>query len=223
MRIIDKYNDYYDYLSDSSDTLVFDRRDSIVWDKKEFKTYYFTNITSNSKYRFLLLQNGATFWLILATLNEDLSDYSLEVLDTWKDYNKPNALMKIQTIRFHQDYQIYDYRIHDYNYDLIKKSVPSFRKFITTNDFKVLIYIDKWNDWVTVNGKSGIVSRDYFPILKSTGIPTVIDPDTMFNAIEEYFSIEKTKSEKTVADGTTNNDKIKNHGFDTKTSFRGKA
>ena len=42
----------------------------------------------------------------------------------------------------------------------------------------------------------------------------------MFCAIEEYFSIEKSKMETTEPKGATNDDKIVMHGFDTKLSFR---
>ena len=56
----------------------------------------------------------------------------------------------------------------------------------------------------------------------STGIATIVLPEDIYNAFDEYFSLEKTASESTIAEGTTNKDKIINHGFDTKTSFRGK-
>ena len=35
MRIIDKLRDYYDYLQDPTDTLVFDRRNSYVVTKED--------------------------------------------------------------------------------------------------------------------------------------------------------------------------------------------
>jgi hypothetical protein len=44
----------------------------------------------------------------------------------------------------------------------------------------------------------------------------------VFCSIEEHFSREKTAAERTEPLGATNNDKIIMHGFDTKTSFRGK-
>ena len=61
-----------------------------------------------------------------------------------------------------------------------------------------------------------------YPILKACGISNLIEPDVMYHAIDEYFSLMKQTSETTVAQGTTNEDKIVNHGFDKKTSFRGK-
>jgi hypothetical protein len=43
---------------------------------------------------------------------------------------------------------------------------------------------------------------------------------SIFYAIEEHFSMEKTASETTEAKGTTDEDKIAMHGFDVKKSFR---
>ena len=58
------------------------------------------------------------------------------------------------------------------------------------------------------------------PILKACGIARLIDPVSMFCAIEEYYSIEKTASETTEARGVTDVDKVIMQGFDAKTSFR---
>ena len=69
MRIIDKQRDFYDYLQDPTDKLVFDRRGSFLLTKEIFCEristirYYW-----QSKYRFVLLQCGATFWLFLVTI-----------------------------------------------------------------------------------------------------------------------------------------------------------
>ena len=60
------------------------------------------------------------------------------------------------------------------------------------------------------------------PILTACGIKDLITPEDIFMAIEEHFSLLKTESERIDPIGATNNDKIEMHGFDTKTSFRGK-
>ena len=56
--------------------------------------------------------------------------------------------------------------------------------------------------------------------IKACGIADLIDPVTVFCAIEEHFSMKKTISETTEARGTTDEDKAIMHGFDAKTSFR---
>lgn len=58
------------------------------------------------------------------------------------------------------------------------------------------------------------------PILKACGIAGLVDPVSLFCAIEEHFSMEKTASETTEAKGTTDKDRAIMHGFDVKTSFR---
>ena len=49
-----------------------------------------------------------------------------------------------------------------------------------------------------------------------------MDAHETYLAFEEYFSLEKTSQERRDPLGTTDIDKIESHGFDKKTSFRGK-
>lgn len=62
----------------------------------------------------------------------------------------------------------------------------------------------------------------HIPLLKASGINQVVDQLDIYLAFEEYFSLEKTASECTESVGLTNDEKVENHGFDLKTSFRGK-
>lgn len=86
MRIIDKNHDFYDYLQDPTDTIVFDRRGSFILTKKYICEHMvYPGYHNKSKYRFILLQCGAAFWLILATITERTeygapSNYDLELL-----------------------------------------------------------------------------------------------------------------------------------------------
>ena len=63
----------------------------------------------------------------------------------------------------------------------------------------------------------------HIPLFKACGIADYIDPLDMFLTFEEYFSLEKSSIEKTESVGLTDIEKVGNHGFDTKTSFRGKC
>ena len=54
MRIIDKLRDYYDYLQDPTDTLVFDRRNSYVVTKEDI-----LRTLSVSWENYLMLQAGS--------------------------------------------------------------------------------------------------------------------------------------------------------------------
>ena len=223
MRIIDKNNDYYDYLQVRDDDIVFDRRGSIPLSKTDI-----LECIDRRDFRFhepfisLLLQCGATYWLLLAegkdkkTINyeDKFTDYNIEVLTSWKDYDKPLEVLRLQWISIGHIWY-YDYYDVSYKNRNIVKTLDRDKLARETPKFKDAI-IQKDYDVVHTFGKDKIL------LLKSVGIPLIISPDEIYNAIDECFSLMKTGAESTVAEGTTNNDKIKNHGFDTKTSFRGK-
>lgn len=220
MRIIDKNHDFYDYLQDSTDPRVFDRRNSYLLTKDMLKGGLYVRYYSNTTYRMLLLQCGATFWLFLLKftnykeynrLNNATGyaplEYNVELLDSWKNYDKPNKLLNLETISTYDNYNMYDYNTKDFIYENIISNVPNIRKNIDTNNYRV---------------ESSFSNDTKYPLLKACGISSCIDPLQIFCAIEEYFSIEKTKAETTEPKGATNDDKIIMHGFDTKISFRGK-
>lgn len=228
MRIIDKQNDYYDYLQDNGDSLVFDRRGSRALVKEEIMDTINRVLDSYSHvpHVFLLLQCGASYWLLFVEGTgikkrtgftgpaETVSGYNIWILSKWKEYNQPLKLLSLQAISFNQSWK---YKFYDVKYngrkvirtlmeDRLAESSPELREAVIHKDYKV------YQDF----------SKKGYLLLKSSGIPNVIGPEEIYNAIDEYFSLEKTAAESTVAKGTTNNDKIKNHGFDTKVSFRGK-
>jgi len=223
MRIIDKNYDYYDYLQDNEDTLVFDRRGSVV-DIRD-RIFHSINGMLNSWYEegsiFLLLQCGATYWLFLAegrciTENGGKKSaviYDLHLITTWKDYDRPYRLLSFEFITLERlwEYSIYDKEfkgreyIRTLNIEKVKAAAPKLKDAVTHKQYKCQERYDK----------------DGYPLLKLSGIPNLVGPEEMYNAIDEYFSLMKAAAESTVAKGTTNEDKIKNHGFDVKASFRG--
>ncbi len=227
MRIIDNKHDFYDYLQDSTDKLVFDRRGSFQLTKEKFCfTLSFVRWYQESNYRFVLLQCGATFWLFMVTVTEfddwhRPTNYNIEVLDTWKNYDTPNELLKMDLISFKSFYGIRDYKVNDFVPELVKAHIADLRAAIDHND---IWEEHKINQYTKVTDcKNGFKREEQsIPLLAPCGIGNIISPTEMFCAIEEYFSIEKTKSETTEAKGATNDDKIIMHGFDTKISFRGK-
>lgn len=221
MRIIDKQQDYYDYLQSPTDTLVFDRRGSFLLSKEQFCKDLDLYL-ERSRYRFVLLQCGATYWLFLATIKDKESyDYSLELLTSWKNYSKEIKLLQLDTVDIRGIFGLYDYKIKDLDCDKIKSRVQDFKDAIDRNNFSVARNISsnvKYTDYKNSYKKE----KSTLPLLKACGISSLIQPLDMFTAIEEYFSLMKSSSETTEAKGATNDDKIVMHGFDTKTSFRGK-
>ena len=227
MRIIDKQTDYYDYLQDNGDDLVFDRRGSRSLSREEIMETITIILNSyvHVPHVFLVLQCGVTYWLLSVEgtvgkadrreiYREKVEDYNIELLSTWKDYGHPLELLNLKAIDFNESwkYDFYDKKWRrrklerTLSKEKLKEISPTLQNAVINRDYKV------YREY----GTKG------FLLLKSSGIPNVVGPEEIYNAIDEYFSLKKTAAESIVAEGTTNNDKIKNHGFDVKTSFRGK-
>lgn len=231
MRIIDKNHDFYDYLQDSTDTLVFDRRGSFILTKQEVCAglNYEMHYGNTSTYRFGLIQCGNTFWLLLFSISRGkncnginhIDNYSVELLHTWKNYNKENKLLQFDIIVFNGIYRLFNHSTKDIDINSVREHINDIAADIDNNNYKVMQELSRHFMYKEHKGKF-IPERSNIPILKASGITNVIDPLDMFCAIEEYFSTEKTKLETTEPKGATNDDKIIMHGFDTKTSFRGK-
>lgn len=236
MRIIDKNTDYYDYLQDSEDTLVFDRRGSYLLTKDRLcevlvPAYYNNIYTKDSRiqekhsYKYLLLQCGATFWLILlydVRYNNygRPTEYKMELLSTWKDYSRSREVLKLTEISFMYDTLIRQKKNETYH-EFIKSNVPRMIAAIQSNNLSTTQSLNGYEVGKSCKNK-WIREIRTIPILTACGIADIIDPIDIFTALEEHFSLLKTESERIDPIGATNNDKIIMHGFDTKTSFRGK-
>jgi hypothetical protein len=229
MRIIDKNTDFYDYLQDPTDTLVFDRRGSFLLEKEDVCRALGVdkNWNRNEPCRFILLQCGATFWLFLAYVTGFDSwsiptDYELELLYTWRNINKSNELLKVDVVDA-DEYKMRDDKTHMLDRELIRKYIKDSVDYIDRNSSRYYSIKNMNHSTKLTDYKCGHKKEiQTIPILRPSGMGKLINPQEIFSAIEEYFSIEKTKLETTEPKGATNDDKIIMHGFDTKTSFRGK-
>ena len=223
MRIIDKQHDFYDYLQDPTDTIVFDRRDSFLLTKEDFcQKISVQRYWNDSKHRFVLMQCGAAHWLFLVTIEEYKANsmpaaYHMELLQTWKNYDRPNALIELHLITF--NLHLYNYQLRDIDVDYVRAHVDDLVDAINHGDYKEDQNIGNNTKFTEHKGRY-IKETQNLPILKACGIAELVDPVSIFCAIEEHFSREKTASESTEPKGATNEDKVVMHGFDTKTSFR---
>lgn len=203
MRIIDKNKDFYDYFQDYDSDIVFDRRGSHILTNEELNFWQPYNRYNNFENKYLLLQIGYTNWLILAkptNIDKDtygyfiVNDFSLELLDMWKDYNKSV----------------------DFKFGEIKTYYTM--EYITSKKFNhktALIDDIKLGNFEYKNNfteKSPIV-------LNKTKLPSILNAQEVYLAIEEWLS---HKKDDVVHDSMTDKEKIVSHGFDTKVSFRGK-
>lgn len=233
MRIIDNNTDYYDWLQNvyPDDSLVFDRRDSFLVTKEIFCNHLkddkrYSRVSKKYKYfndNFALLQICNTFWLfdvdIIKVDEYDYpTEYKLSLITTWKNYHKPRKMISLDIINFKPSI---DYMFgRDGKSKDDKKRIDAFTQAINTNDYKVYRSINRHTICPGDDPRRTIVK--HIPLLKACGIAEWIDPLDIYLALEEYFSLEKTASERRDPIGTTDIDRIESHGFDTKTSFRGK-
>lgn len=243
MRIIDKNTDFYDYLQNvyRDTTLTFDRTDSFLLTKKEMCDHLNMGIHTN-RLHFCLLQVCNTFWLFLIEVTKTVSesndmpvDYEVELLSTWKNYSNQRVLCKLNLIRFNWTLtrnfrlsQLPKMRggryVYGYNKTSIVEKASILVDAVNTNNYEIkrsinkhTVYLDGWRQ-----DKDNRRIEKHFPLLKASGLAGCIDPQEIYLSFEEYFSLEKTDSERTESVGITDKEKIENHGFDVKTSFRGK-
>lgn len=114
MRIIDSNKDFYDFYQNiyRDSSLTFDRRDSYNLSREEFADHFYYDEHNKywyrgdtSKVQYVLLQVCNTFWLFELTIVRTNSygkckEYSLHLLETWKDYNAKIELIRLSHIRF---------------------------------------------------------------------------------------------------------------------------
>lgn len=98
------------------------------------------------------------------------------------------------------------------------KRLDYITKAIDTSDYEV---VRSLKNHIVVYGDGKKVEK-HIPLLKASGFASCIDALDVYLAFDEYFSLGKTAAERIYSEGITDKEKIENHGFDTKTSFRGK-
>ena len=229
MRIIDKNTDFYDYLQNvyRDDSVTFDRTDSFLLSKDMIcENLYFHGRSSGfysergvclHKEYYVLIQICNTFWLFSAEVtkidrNDKPADYSVELVATWKNYNKPRKLIQVDLISFR-------YTVIKFIPEKRKERDKSvFIQAIDTNGHRSDASFNKR----TVTQGDGRKIEKHIPLLKASGFAPLMNPQDVYLSLEEYFSAEKQSQERTESVGITDKEKIENHGFDTKISFRGK-
>ena len=203
MRIIDKNKDFYDYLQDYDSDIVFDRRGSHILTNEELNFWEYYNRYNNFENKYLLLQIGYTNWLILAKATKigdngsgyfTVEDFSLELVEMWKDYNK-SVDFKFGEIKTHYTLEYLTSKKFNHKTALI-------------DDIKLGNFEYKNN-----------LAEKSLIILNKTKLPSILNAQDVYFAIEEWLS---HKKDGIVHDSMTDKEKIISHGFDTKSSFRGK-
>ena len=215
LRIIDKNKDYYDYLAhqpDSDDGVTFDRRGSIPLRNEDFFNILSEHVKNHKYYRrywgwwkeepvkynkFFAVRAGVKLFLIGLKLEIDESDFR-------------NCILKSYKMEFIKTFEDFDYR--GKILDIV--SVGNIDFLVTAINKKRLENV-KLSELVIKN--MGL--PDEFYILKNIGIPSIIPPEQIYYGMETYlFSLKNDQN--CESKGLTDSEKIVNHGFDKKTSFR---
>ena len=238
LRIIDKNTDFYDYIQNiyRDDSVTFDRTDSFLLTKEMFcdclgsvgNRYRYSSWNDIEGDYYALLQVGNAFWLFYievtewgGTYKDKPKAYTIDLLATWKNYDKERKLVSLDIVSFGYSVNKLYYKYRDNGATRkasTQKAVNNFINAINTNDYKVE---DSLNKKIIYNG-DGTKIEKHIPILKACGISSCVDPMEIYLAFDEYFSLEKQSTERIASLGITDKEKIENHGFDTKISFRGK-
>lgn len=235
MRILDNNKDFYDYCQNMypDDLNTFDRRDSYNLSKEEFASRFkvdlqwlrrkFARKTVLDYQRIIVLQVCNTFWMFLLTITKtdeygNCTDYSLVLLNRWQDYDVQREKLKL----FKPDFNYSTVSFRDNLED--PKVIERMKQAIHTNDLKDIMVFNKFNIAKSTTVAKGCWNYETktTPILKNIGIAALVDPLDIYLALDEYFSKEKTESERDASVGITDTEKAVNHGFDAKKSFRGK-
>lgn len=235
MRIIDKRTDFYDYLQNVyyDNSITFDRTDSFLLTKEIICDHLYmatTHWNDRNPYRFVLLQVCNTFWLFLFKITSRRNEvfksnfptnYEADLLVSWQNYDKPRFLIKLDIIDFNYSVarQIRGKSsLWEYDKNSIMKRKQDLMDAVDNNDFQIIRSINKH----TIIHGDNVQTEKHIPLLMASGMSQHISPLNIYLSFEEYFSLEKQSQERTESTGLTDSEKIGNHGFDTKKSFRGK-
>lgn len=239
MRILDKNTDFYDFWQGVyyDPTTTFDRTDSFLLTKELMCEHLYNcrcryrHHTGEWQQNFLLLQIGHAFWIFLIDVTIDTvrdlpTDYTIELITAWKNYDSKRRLIALDIIDFGYEIQKLlcgrKWVSGKFEMDKVIGRAPDLIQAVNTGNYRVLDSIDRHRIYHgDFYSRNGTVTEKHIPLLKACGISACVDPLEIYLAFEEYFSLEKTRNERTESVGLTDKEKVSNHGFDVKTSFRG--
>ena len=213
MRIIDKNKDFYDYLQCYDDDVVFDRRGSYILTNQDICDLW-CGFHEDFSDKYLLLQVGYSYWLMIAkcestavstTNAPQCVDYSLELMDYWKDYNHFDSL-HFGAVDKHFSAEFLFSKKWDWKSNLIDE--------IKRGNYEYKVDFTDNKNW-HLNTEKEFSEL----IFSKTKIPSVVNAFDLYNAFDEYFSHLKDDVK---VDNMTDIEKVESHGFDIKQSFRGK-
>ena len=209
MQILDKNKDFYDFYQNIyiDKTYTFDRRKSVYFHKEEWNEIFYND---ERNYVYYVLQVGYSRYLYKITYisvsnatlyylhTRHLENYKVELVKYWKNYDN------LVDFEFGIVEELRNYGYKNYHPSYEKQSIDS---LYNTELKKAYLYASRLKD------------RSY-PILCESGIASCTDSHQLYMDIEEWLSAQKEKELRTESKDITDKQKIVNHGFDTRESFR---
>jgi hypothetical protein len=209
MYIIDKNKDYYDYLKGTygiDKTIVYDRRGSIVLSNQYIIDYLRKEYHRLESIEHFILEIGDKQYLFSAKLYYKKEGFlyvstngvfNLEKIfnDNKHYFEKEITIVSCNLENFHYSYNFMykGYKVKEFNYSSLS-----------------------WAD-VLIN-ENRLEQKIDNPILSNTCIPHFIPAKDIWISLMNYIS--SKYNDKTIDIKNSDVDKIVNHGFDKKTSFR---
>lgn len=233
MRIIDKNTDFYDYLQDiyRDNNITFDRTDSFLLTKDIIRAalgvqrkFNYLYKTGKPEYQYILLQIGFSYWLFIVEITSvgnyrDVKEYNIDLLTKWKNYDSPSTIISLEIVNF-ECKTVFGKKNLGVDKEYFMKRAPIFENAVRHKEYE-----SHYNfcDYLNFRHFKGDYIEEYkhIPLLKASGLSQFLMPLEVYLSLEEHFSYAKTSNERTASVGITDKEKIENHGFDVKTSFRG--
>ena len=204
MQILDKNKDFYDFYQNIyiDKTYTFDRRKSVYFHKEDWNEIFYND---ERNYIYYVLQVGYSRYLYKITYLDvstgwvmHLDNYKIELVKYWKNYDN------LVDFEFGIAEKLESYGYKNYHPLYEKQSIDS---LYNTELKKAYLYASR------LKGRS-------YPILCESGIASCTDSHQLYMDIEEWLSAQKEKEFRTESKDITDKQKIVNHGFDTRESFR---
>jgi len=215
MKIIDKNKDYYDFYGrviNDIEPPVFDRRGScILTNNLIVEKLYDPNYSSS--YFYAMLVTGYERYLFRFEYkigNYDILSGNYAICTNIKFLKKYSGI-KLKTLS--TAYKETPLCIYSVRLNTIWSK--NFFKYKISDTYREEKFIDKVSYDELINTSSTTMIS--LPILKDTSIPSFIPVHDMWVSLENYFISLSNDKDISIE---TNNEKIVNHGFDLKTSFR---
>lgn len=212
MQILDKNKDFYDFYQNIyiDKTYTFDRRKSVYFHKEEWNDIFFN---SARDYIYYVLQVGYSRYLYKITyidvskatvfVPSHLDNYKVELVKYWKNYDN---LVDFE-FGIAEELESYGYKNNNSRYDRSKYEQQNIDSLYNTELKKAYLYASR------LKGRS-------YPILCESGIASCTDSHQLYMDIEEWLSAQKERELRTESKDITDKQKIVNHGFDARESFR---